>query len=69
MPRTGKHPRVRIEHPRAPEPSFAEVWAILDGKREDTVSIPVTEAELYQLAEEALEVAKVLRRQREEGGR
>lgn len=67
MIRTAKHPRVQIDHPRYPEPSTAKLWAPIDGKRGDIVEISMTENELYSLSEEALKVAAVLRRQREEG--
>lgn len=61
------NPRIHIEH-RAPEPSRASLWARADWLKGDViVSSDMTEADLYVLAEEALRVAAVLRRQRQEG--
>lgn len=69
MIRTGRHPRIRIEHPRMPEPSSVTLWAVLEGKREDVVSIAMTEEQLYELAGEAIKTAAILRRQRIEATR
>ena len=53
---------IHIDHPRRPEPSRAYAWAKLDGKREDTVHIDMTEKDLIELAKAALDVAIILRR-------
>ncbi len=63
MKRIARNPRVTIEHPRRPEPSRAMLWAVLEGKREDMVEIAMSEQQLIELADEALKVALILRRE------
>lgn len=68
--RTVSNPRVHIEHPRRPQPSYARLYVHVDWLKNDVLAFAeMTEDQLYDLAAEALKVASVLRRQREEGGR
>ena len=66
MTRTVSHPRIHLDHPRAPQPSRASMWLVIDWLKDGPLAeCPMTEAELYDLAEEALKAARLLRKQRE----
>lgn len=68
MDRTVSNPKVHIEHPRRPDPSFARLYVDIDWLKGDVLAYAeMTENDLYTLAEQALKVASILRQQRLEG--
>lgn len=65
--RTISNPRIHIDHPRdlygKPEPSRARIVVDLDWIKAGGIGMgAMTEVELYRLAENALQVAGILRR-------
>lgn len=65
--RTVSRPSIHIDHPRAPEPSKATLYVRLDWiKSDELAACPMTEGDLYDLAEECLKVASILRRNQTE---
>ena len=62
--KTVSNPRVHIEHRRAPLPPEAYLVVDLDWiKSGDVARGSMTEADLYTLAENALHIAGILRRE------
>jgi len=62
-PRTVSNPRVQIDHHRHPTPSRAFLVVELDWIKAGALAeCPMTEQELYALAENALHIAGILRR-------